>query len=98
MRARRDDLLPTRGASLARDREHRRRLGARGAVGRRRFKFTIGKHDVIKGFEEGVLGMKVGGRRKLRVPPDLRYGATGSSIEVPPNSTLVFDVELVSID
>jgi FKBP-type peptidyl-prolyl cis-trans isomerase len=66
--------------------------------GDRPFKFTIGKHDVIRGFEDGVLGMKVGGRRKLRVPPNLGYGATGSSIEVPPNSTLLFDVELLSIE
>ena len=66
--------------------------------GDRPFKFTIGKHDVIRGFEDGVLGMKVGGRRRLRVPPNLGYGAMGSSIEVPPNSTLMFDVELLSID
>jgi FKBP-type peptidyl-prolyl cis-trans isomerase len=66
--------------------------------GGRPFKVIIGKHDVIRGFEDGVVGMKVGGRRKLRVPPELGYGPTGSSIEVPPNSTLLFDVELVSID
>jgi FKBP-type peptidyl-prolyl cis-trans isomerase len=66
--------------------------------GDRPFKFTMGRHDVIRGFEDGVLGMKVGGRRRLRVPPNLGYGAMGSSIEVPPNSTLLFDVELLSIE
>ena len=66
--------------------------------GDRPFKVILGKHDVIRGFEDGVLGMKVGGRRKLRIPPELGYGQMGSSIEVPPNSTLLFDVELVSID
>lgn len=66
--------------------------------GDRLFKVTIGKHDVIRGFEDGVVGMRVGGRRRLRIPPNLGYGAMGSSIEVPPNSTLLFDVELVSID
>ncbi len=61
------------------------------------FKFTLGKGEVIKGWDQGVVGMKVGGKRKLRIPADLGYGAKGSG-EIPPNAGLVFDVELVSID
>ena len=61
------------------------------------FKFTLGKGEVIKGWDQGVVGMKVGGKRKLRIPSDLGYGAGGSG-EIPPNAGLVFDVELVSID
>jgi FKBP-type peptidyl-prolyl cis-trans isomerase len=61
------------------------------------FKFTIGKGQVIKGWDQGVPGMKVGGKRKLRIPSDLGYGTSGSG-EIPPNAGLVFDIELVSID
>ena len=62
------------------------------------FKFTIGKGEVIKGWDQGVVGMKVGGKRRLRIPSDLGYGASGSGPDIPPNAGLVFEIELVSID
>ena len=62
------------------------------------FKFTIGKGEVIKGWDQGVPGMKVGGKRRLRIPPELGYGAAGSPPSIPPNAGLLFDIELVSID
>ncbi|MCL2447419.1 MAG: FKBP-type peptidyl-prolyl cis-trans isomerase [Polyangiaceae bacterium] len=62
------------------------------------FTFTLGKGEVIKGWDEGVVGMRVGGKRKLRIPPDLGYGDEGSPPTIPPNAGLSFDVELVSID
>jgi FKBP-type peptidyl-prolyl cis-trans isomerase FkpA len=66
---------------------------------RQPFDFTIGKGDVIKGWEEGVAGMKVGGKRQLRIPPELGYGATGTPDggPIPPNATLIFDIQLLSI-
>lgn len=62
------------------------------------FKFTLGQGQVIKGWDQGVPGMKVGGKRKLKIPPDLGYGANGSPPKIPPNAGLIFDIELVSID
>jgi FKBP-type peptidyl-prolyl cis-trans isomerase len=62
------------------------------------FKFTIGGGEVIKGWDQGVVGMKPGGKRKLTIPPDLGYGASGSPPTIPPNAGLVFEIELVSID
>jgi FKBP-type peptidyl-prolyl cis-trans isomerase len=62
------------------------------------FKFTLGKGEVIKGWDQGVAGMKVGGKRKLRIPPDLGYGDKGSPPTIPGGAGLLFDVELVSID
>ena len=62
------------------------------------FKFVIGKGEVIKGWDQGVVGMKVGGKRRLRIPSELGYGETGSPPNIPAGAGLVFEVELVSID
>jgi FKBP-type peptidyl-prolyl cis-trans isomerase len=62
------------------------------------FKVTIGQGEVIKGWDMGLVGMRVGGKRRLRIPPDLGYGAAGSPPDIPGNASLVFEVELVSID
>jgi FKBP-type peptidyl-prolyl cis-trans isomerase len=67
------------------------------SVGGAPFAFRIGAGDVIKGWDEGVAGMKVGGKRQLRIPPDLAYGQKGYPGVIPPNATLVFDVQLVDV-
>src|SRR4030095_49299 len=60
------------------------------------FSFMLGSNQVIKGFEQGVLGMKVGGTRRLIVPPSLAYGSSGYQT-IPPNAALVFDIQLTSV-
>lgn len=61
------------------------------------FEFSLGARHVIAGWDEGVQGMKIGGTRKLTIPPQLGYGARGAGGVIPPNATLVFEVELLGL-
>jgi outer membrane protein assembly factor BamA len=67
------------------------------SIGRAPFTFKLGGGSVIQGFERGVMGMKVGGKRRVTIPPDLGYGKRGAPPKIPPSSTLVFEIELLSI-
>jgi FKBP-type peptidyl-prolyl cis-trans isomerase FkpA len=62
------------------------------------FRFTVGAGQVIKGWDQGVLGMKVGGKRRLTIPSELAYGDVGAGGVIPPGATLIFDVDLVAIE
>jgi FKBP-type peptidyl-prolyl cis-trans isomerase FkpA len=61
------------------------------------YKFKVGAHEVITGWDEGMIGMRVGGVRKLIIPPELGYGAQGAGERIPPNSTLIFEVHLLEV-
>ena len=61
------------------------------------FSFKLGAHQVIRGWDERVAGMKIGGKRTLLIPPDLGYGSRGAGGVIPPNATLLFEVELIDL-
>ncbi len=63
----------------------------------RPFEFVLGQGEVIEGWDKGVVGMKVGGKRKLTIPPQLGYGPEGAGGVIPPNATLMFEVELLAV-
>lgn len=66
--------------------------------GRDPFRFTVGLGQVIRGWDEGFIGMKIGGTRTLTIPPEMGYGVRGSGDVIPPNATLIFEVELLEVE
>lgn len=68
------------------------------SIGRAPFSFTLGENRVIQGWEQGMLGMKVGEKRKLTIPSSLGYGSRGAAGVIPPNATLIFEVDLLEIN
>ena len=66
--------------------------------GRDPFRFTVGAGQVIQGWEEGFIGMKIGGSRTLTIPSEMGYGARGAGDVIPPNATLIFDIELFEVE
>ena len=68
------------------------------SIGRAPFSFPLGAGRVIKGWDEGVVGMQVGGKRKLTIPPELGYGSRGAGNVIPPNATLIFEIELLKVN
>ncbi len=62
------------------------------------FEFKLGRGEVIQGWDRGVVGMKEGGKRKLTIPPELGYGSRGAGNVIPPNATLIFEVELLGVE
>jgi FKBP-type peptidyl-prolyl cis-trans isomerase FkpA len=67
------------------------------SIGRAPLGFTLGAGTVIKGFDQGVAGMKVGGTRRIVIPPSLAYGTTGNGNAIPPNATVIFEVDLIDV-
>lgn len=66
--------------------------------GRDPFRFTVGMGQVIRGWDEGFVGMKIGGNRTLTIPPEMGYGVRGTGDAIPPNATLIFEVELLEVE
>jgi FKBP-type peptidyl-prolyl cis-trans isomerase FkpA len=67
------------------------------SIGRAPLPVTLGSGGVIKGFDQGIVGMAVGGKRRVTLPPSLAYGSQGSPPAIPPNATLVFEIDLLSV-
>ena len=78
--------------------QHGKKFDSSLDAGRTPIDFKLGAGSVIKGWEQGVAGMKVGGKRTLVIPPSLAYGARGSGDSIPPNADLIFDVELMRVE